>query len=61
VKLYQNIDYRTAEMAFNLLPGKIVAVTGCSTGIGRAIAIGKSPFKADLDGQYSYGKPLKSS
>jgi NAD(P)-dependent dehydrogenase (short-subunit alcohol dehydrogenase family) len=28
-------------MAFNLLPGKIVAVTGCSTGIGRAIAIGE--------------------
>jgi NADP-dependent 3-hydroxy acid dehydrogenase YdfG len=23
-----------------LLPGKVVAVTGCSTGIGRAVAIG---------------------
>ena len=31
-------------MAFasRLLPGKIVAITGCSTGIGRAVAIGQS-------------------
>jgi hypothetical protein len=30
------------KMAYNLLPGKVVVVTGCSTGIGRAIAIGRS-------------------
>jgi NADP-dependent 3-hydroxy acid dehydrogenase YdfG len=31
-------------MAFasRLLPGKVVAITGCSTGIGRAVAIGTS-------------------
>ena len=27
-------------MSYNLLPGKVVVVTGCSTGIGRGIAIG---------------------
>lgn len=31
-------------MSFGLLQGKVVAITGCSTGIGRAIAIGK-PFR----------------
>ena len=31
-----------ARMAHNLLPGKTVIVTGCSTGIGRAIAIRES-------------------
>jgi NAD(P)-dependent dehydrogenase (short-subunit alcohol dehydrogenase family) len=32
-----------------LLPGKVVAVTGCSTGIGRAVAIGVSLFPARMD------------
>lgn len=31
----------SSNMAYNLLPGKVVVVTGCSTGIGRAIAIGQ--------------------
>lgn len=40
------------NMAFNLLPGKVVVVTGCSTGIGRAIAIGMglSSHKDTADG-----------
>ena len=28
-------------LASTLLPGKVVAITGCSTGIGRAVALGK--------------------
>ncbi|RSH92094.1 hypothetical protein EHS25_008506 [Saitozyma podzolica] len=35
-------------MAYNLLPGKVVVVTGCSTGIGRAIAIGAAKNGANL-------------
>ena len=29
-------------MVSKLLPGKVVAITGCSTGIGRAVALGRS-------------------
>ncbi|WVO14154.1 hypothetical protein L204_101785 [Cryptococcus depauperatus] len=35
-------------MSFELLKNKIVAVTGCSTGIGRAIAIGAAENGADV-------------
>ncbi|ODO02839.1 hypothetical protein I350_05680 [Cryptococcus amylolentus CBS 6273] len=35
-------------MSFGLLKGKVVAVTGCSTGIGRAIAIGAARNGANL-------------
>lgn len=40
-------------MAFNLLPGKVVVVTGCSTGIGRAIAIGQSSSGTRAPGETS--------
>ncbi|WVQ85755.1 hypothetical protein IAT38_007922 [Cryptococcus sp. DSM 104549] len=35
-------------MSFGLLKGKVVAVTGCSTGIGRAIAIGAARNGANV-------------
>ncbi|OWZ56686.1 glucose 1-dehydrogenase [Cryptococcus neoformans var. grubii Br795] len=35
-------------MSFGLLQGKVVAITGCSTGIGRAIAIGAAKNGANV-------------
>lgn len=35
-------------MSYNLLPGKVVVVTGCSTGIGRGIAIEAAKNGANL-------------
>lgn len=37
---YQQNTVDMAALASKLLPGKVVAITGCSTGIGRAVAIG---------------------
>ena len=38
-------------MAYNLLLGKTVIVTGCSTGIGRAVAIRQSKENLSCSGQ----------
>jgi hypothetical protein len=40
--------YHNMAFASRLLPGKVVAVTGCSTGIGRAVAIGTSSLTGRL-------------
>lgn len=48
-----------ASVASRLLPGKVVAITGCSTGIGRAVAIGKSnnPTTAEMPDTSQPRKP----